>query len=374
MTRLSAISAIILLQALACFISPHAAAAQETPVPKRPYCEADSAAIAAVRHRMDSIRQHRPTVALVLSGGGAKGAAHIGVMKYLESIGMPVDMVLGTSMGGLMGGLYALGYSGEQLDSIIRKVDWELALSDRVPRKYISYSEMKYREKYLMTIPFYYRQETDDVKESGVDFSGGTVFSLDRTRARYYTVAGLPQGGSDFLISGQNMHRFHAVKRADGKFFGTQPVWKISGGPRAGGRSRINHTKAGALRPPLPPSFFLRGAFKSVQTFPIRLDFFGAVWYTDKNGGKSEELTPEELYGWLQKNLSESDTWEQIKDVLSAYSTTITMGEYTSADEDVADPNLHDSQPITVTNQLGNTKMISWTKHWNDVFTNEQNR
>lgn len=118
------------------------------------------------------------------------------------------------------------------------------------------------------------------------DFRSGAVVPLDFIRARYYTVAGLPQGGSDFLISGQNMHRFHAVKRADGKFFGTQPVWKISGGPRAGGRSRINHTKAGALRPPLPPSFFLRGAFKSVQTFPIRLDFFGAVWYTDKNGGK----------------------------------------------------------------------------------------
>lgn len=100
------------------------------------------------------------------------------------------------------------------------------------------------------------------------------------------------------------------------------------------------------------------------------------VWVvTDKNGGKSKELTPEELYEWLQKNLAEdSDTWKQIEDVLSAYSTTITTGEYTSADEDVADPNLHDSQPITVTNQLGNTKMISWTKHWNDKFTNEQNQ
>jgi NTE family protein len=51
---------------------------------------------------MDSIRQHRPTVALVLSGGGAKGAAHVGVMEYLEKIGMPIDLVVGTSVGGLI--------------------------------------------------------------------------------------------------------------------------------------------------------------------------------------------------------------------------------------------------------------------------------
>ena len=56
-----------------------------------------------IKHKLDSIRtvRHRPTVALVLSGGGAKGAAHVGVIKYLESIGLPVDIVMGTSMGGL---------------------------------------------------------------------------------------------------------------------------------------------------------------------------------------------------------------------------------------------------------------------------------
>ena len=71
----------------------------------------DSLAVMQMRERMDHIRQYRPTVALVLSGGGAKGAAHIGVIRYIESLGIPVDMVLGTSMGGLIGGLYALGYT-----------------------------------------------------------------------------------------------------------------------------------------------------------------------------------------------------------------------------------------------------------------------
>ena len=96
---------------------------------------ADSAAIVRIRGKMDSIRRERPTVALVLSGGGAKGAAQIGVLKYLESIDMPIDMVLGTSMGGLVGGIYALGYSAAQIDSIIRTIDWTMAMSDMVPRE-----------------------------------------------------------------------------------------------------------------------------------------------------------------------------------------------------------------------------------------------
>lgn len=119
----------------------------------------DSLAIADIRAKMDSIRVHRPTVALVLSGGGAKGAAHIGVIEYLESIDMPIDMVLGTSMGGLVGGIYALGYPIHQLDSIVRNIDWDMALSDRIPWEYVSYAEKKYKERYLLSFPFYYKKE-----------------------------------------------------------------------------------------------------------------------------------------------------------------------------------------------------------------------
>lgn len=115
--------------------------------------------VPVIRQRMDSIRRHRPTVALVLSGGGAKGAAHVGVIKYLESIGMPVDVVLGTSMGGLVGGIYALGHDAAHLDSLIRHVDWDMALSDKVPREYISYSAAKYKEKYALSFPFYYARK-----------------------------------------------------------------------------------------------------------------------------------------------------------------------------------------------------------------------
>ena len=120
---------------------------------------ADSIAIEAMRQKMAQIREYRPTVALVLSGGGAKGTAHVGVIRRIEELGIPVDMVLGTSMGGLIGGLYSLGYTVEQMDSIVRNMDWNWALSDRLSRKYISYSDTKYKEKYLLSIPFYYEKD-----------------------------------------------------------------------------------------------------------------------------------------------------------------------------------------------------------------------
>ncbi|MBQ7811930.1 MAG: patatin-like phospholipase family protein [Bacteroidales bacterium] len=121
--------------------------------------EADSLAVVKMQKRMAEIRKYRPTVALVLSGGGAKGAAHIGVIEHIEELGIPVDMVLGTSMGGLIGGLYALGYTTEEMDSLVRNMDWGWAFSDRLSREYISYTDMKYKEKYMLSIPFYYESD-----------------------------------------------------------------------------------------------------------------------------------------------------------------------------------------------------------------------
>ena len=119
----------------------------------------DSLSMAKARSKMAHIRKQRPTVALVLSGGGAKGAAHIGVIRYIEDLGIPVDMVVGTSMGALVGGMYSLGYEVEEMDSLVRGMDWAWALSDNLPREYISYSDMKYDEKYMISIPFYYEKD-----------------------------------------------------------------------------------------------------------------------------------------------------------------------------------------------------------------------
>ena len=121
--------------------------------------KADSVAVAQMRERMEHVRQYRPTVALVLSGGGAKGLAHIGAIRYVESLGIPVDMVLGTSMGGLIGGLYALGYDVDEMEELVKGIDWNWVFTDRVSRKYVSYSDTKYKEKYMLSIPFYYEKD-----------------------------------------------------------------------------------------------------------------------------------------------------------------------------------------------------------------------
>jgi NTE family protein len=76
-------------------------------------------------------RTERPVVGLVLSGGAAKGAAHVGVIKVLEELRVPVDLVVGTSMGSIVGGLYAAGYSPEAMEAELTSIDWSQMLSDR---------------------------------------------------------------------------------------------------------------------------------------------------------------------------------------------------------------------------------------------------
>ena len=117
---------------------------------------ADSLAILRVHARMDSIRRHRPTVAVVLAGGGARGMAHLGVLRCLEEKGIPVDLVGGTSMGGLVAGLYALGYPADYLDSLVRSIDWSVMMSDRVSDRYQSYTVRRNKERFVAMVPFHY--------------------------------------------------------------------------------------------------------------------------------------------------------------------------------------------------------------------------
>ena len=123
--------------------------------------QGDAAVIARMRARMDSIHlaQHRPTVGLVLSGGGAKGSAHVGVIRYLEELQIPIDMICGTSMGGLVGGFMAMGYDSHYMDSLLRAQNWGLMLSDRIDPGYFSYARKMYRETYLLSVPFMYSSQ-----------------------------------------------------------------------------------------------------------------------------------------------------------------------------------------------------------------------
>jgi NTE family protein len=84
----------------------------------------------------------RPKIGLVLSGGGARGFAHIGVLRVLEELRVPVDVVTGTSMGSIIGGLYAAGYTSRQLEEVVQTTDWDSIFNKRAPR-----AELDWRRK-----------------------------------------------------------------------------------------------------------------------------------------------------------------------------------------------------------------------------------
>lgn len=93
-------------------------------------------------------------VGLVLSGGGAKGLAHIGALKVIEESGVRIDYIGGTSMGAIIGALYASGYSAQQLDSIFNKTNFSDLIQDEIPRSSKTFYEKKESEKYALVLPF----------------------------------------------------------------------------------------------------------------------------------------------------------------------------------------------------------------------------
>lgn len=96
----------------------------------------------------------KPKIGLVLSGGGAKGLAHIGAIKEIEKAGIKIDYVGGTSMGAIIGGLYACGYTGNQLDSIFNGLNSDAILQDVIPRGNKTFYDKNNDEVYALTLPF----------------------------------------------------------------------------------------------------------------------------------------------------------------------------------------------------------------------------
>src|SRR5262249_37568690 len=83
--------------------------------------------------------EFRPRICLVLSGGGARGMAHIGVLKVLEDLKVPIDCIAGTSMGAVVGGLYASGMTAHEIERTMRSVDWQEAFRDAPPRRDLAF-------------------------------------------------------------------------------------------------------------------------------------------------------------------------------------------------------------------------------------------
>lgn len=100
------------------------------------------------------VPQSRPRVAIVLSGGGGRGGAHIGALRALERAGVPIDLVVGTSFGALVGGLYAAGYSTDDLELILKSLDWNAILSNTSPREYLDNVERVRADRKLINFQF----------------------------------------------------------------------------------------------------------------------------------------------------------------------------------------------------------------------------
>lgn len=96
---------------------------------------------------------HRPRIGLVLSGGGARGVAHIGVLKVLEQLRIPIDAIAGTSMGAVVGGLYASGMSADELERVMESLDWEDAFRDKPPRAAIGFRRKLEDQNFLINFP-----------------------------------------------------------------------------------------------------------------------------------------------------------------------------------------------------------------------------
>ena len=108
----------------------------------------------AMQAHNDTIRPSRPKVGVVLGGGGAKGASHIGVLKYIEEMGIPVDYVAGTSMGSILGGLYSLGYTPDELATLIANMNWSEYIGNKIDRSTMSQESRKRNSTTLLNVPF----------------------------------------------------------------------------------------------------------------------------------------------------------------------------------------------------------------------------
>lgn len=103
----------------------------------------------------DTINQPaRPKVGLVLAGGGARGASFIGVLKYIEELDIPIDYVIGTSMGSIIGGVYAMGYSPDEMADIIRSVQWNNYIGNRLDRSLLSTEQRNRYSTQVINVPF----------------------------------------------------------------------------------------------------------------------------------------------------------------------------------------------------------------------------
>ncbi|MDA3955201.1 patatin-like phospholipase family protein [Oceanispirochaeta sp.] len=127
-------------------------------------------------------KTEKPVVALVLAGGGALGFAHVGVLQVLKEEGIRPDMVIGTSIGSIIGGLYCCGYSPDELETIIIEADWKNLILDKFDRKEISFEQKSRERRYYLSIGL---NKEGQVENTGFSQGQHAVEFLDRLMAQY---------------------------------------------------------------------------------------------------------------------------------------------------------------------------------------------
>jgi NTE family protein len=173
----------------------------------------------------------RPRVGLVLSGGGARGAAHVGVLKVLEQLHVPIDAIAGTSMGAVVGGLYASGLSARDIEKIMTSLNWQAAFHDRPPREDLTLRRKQEDENFLVKFPLGVRGHKIALPKGLIEGQGlsqmlrrltlpvARVTNFDELPTRFRAVAtDLESGEPVVLASGDLTSAMRASMSAPGIF------------------------------------------------------------------------------------------------------------------------------------------------------------
>ncbi|MBI9038801.1 MAG: patatin-like phospholipase family protein [Bacteroidales bacterium] len=160
------------------------------------------------QNKPDSKISKRPSVGLVMSGGGAKGFAYIGLLKVIQEAGLRIDYIGGTSIGSIMAGLYAIGYAPDSIAKIIRSQNWDAIMQDKISRKYISFEEKAFGEKFIVSLPI----KNKKIGLSASLFQGQNVnLMLNKYFSPAYNITNFNDLQTPFICIGTNLLNGDAV-------------------------------------------------------------------------------------------------------------------------------------------------------------------
>ncbi len=160
------------------------------------------------QNKTSNKKSKRPSVGLVMSGGGAKGFAYIGLLRVIQEAGLRIDYIGGTSIGSIMAGLYAIGYAPDSIAKIIRSQNWDAIMQDKISRKYISFEEKVFGEKFIVSLPI----KNKKIGLSASLFQGQNVnLMLNKYFSPAYNITNFNDLQTPFICIGTNLLNGEAV-------------------------------------------------------------------------------------------------------------------------------------------------------------------